>query len=98
MPRTASVVMYATRFCPYCMRARELLAAKGVEFTEIPVDADLEKRREMEVKSRQRTVPQIFVDGQHVGGFDDIHALDLAGELDVLLFPTSSLQSTPSVD
>lgn len=83
---TQRVVMYATRYCPYCMRARSLLDDKGVEFQEIRVDNDWEKRREMEVKSRRRTVPQIFVRGRHVGGYDELRALDLAGQLDPLLF------------
>ena len=83
---TQRVVMYATRYCPYCMRARALLDEKGVEFQEIRVDNDWEKRREMEVKSRRRTVPQIFIGGRHVGGYDELRALDLAGQLDPLLF------------
>ena len=83
---TQRVVMYATRYCPYCMRARSLLDEKGVEFQEIRVDNDWEKRREMEVKSRRRTVPQIFIGGRHVGGYDELRALDLAGQLDPLLF------------
>lgn len=83
---TQRVVMYATRYCPYCMRARSLLDDKGVEFQEIRVDNDWEKRREMEVKSRRRTVPQIFIGGRHVGGYDELRALDLAGQLDPLLF------------
>jgi glutaredoxin 3 len=83
---TQRVVMYATRYCPYCMSARSLLDEKGVEFQEIRVDNDWEKRREMEVKSRRRTVPQIFIGGRHVGGYDELRALDLAGQLDPLLF------------
>lgn len=83
---TQRVVIYATRYCPYCMRARSLLDEKGVDYDEVRVDADWEKRREMEVKSRRRTVPQIFVDGRHVGGYDELRALDLAGQLDPLLF------------
>lgn len=83
---TQRVVMYATRYCPYCMRARSLLDDKGVEVQEIRVDNDWEKRREMEVKSRRRTVPQIFIGGRHVGGYDELRALDLAGQLDPLLF------------
>ncbi len=83
----ARVEIYATPFCPYCMRARDLLDRKGVEYTEIRVDRDLDARREMETRSRQRTVPQIFIDGRHLGGFDDLHALDRNGSLDPLLFP-----------
>lgn len=81
------VEVYATPFCPYCMRARDLLERKGVAYAEIRVDRDLEKRREMENRSKRRTVPQIFIDGRHVGGFDDLHALDRSGGLDPLLFP-----------
>jgi glutaredoxin 3 len=69
------------------MRARDLLERKGVAYAEIRVDRDLEKRREMENRSKRRTVPQIFIDGRHVGGFDDLHALDRSGGLDPLLFP-----------
>ena len=79
--------MYATPFCPYCMRARDLLDRKGVAYTEIRVDRDPGKRREMEDRSKQRTVPQIFIDERHVGGFDDLYALDRNGGLDPLLFP-----------
>lgn len=89
-PDLPRVVVYATRFCPYCMRARELLDYKGVEYDEIAVDGDPERRREMELRSRRRTVPQIFIDGAHIGGYDDLHALDLAGKLDRLLFPGSA--------
>ena len=79
--------MYATPFCPYCMRARDLLDRKGVAYSEIRVDRDPGKRREMEDRSKQRTVPQIFIDERHVGGFDDLYALDRNGGLDPLLFP-----------
>jgi len=72
------------------MRARELLDFKGVEYEEVAVDGDPERRREMELRSRRRTVPQIFIDGTHIGGYDDLHALDLAGKLDRLLFPDYS--------
>ncbi len=87
MSGTGRVEIYTTRFCPYCMRARDLLQRKGIDFTEIPVDQDYEKRREMETRSERRTVPQIFIDGRHIGGFDDLHALDRTGGLDPLLFP-----------
>ena len=83
----ARIEMYATPFCPYCMRARDLFDRKGVDYTEIRVDRDLEKRREMENRSQRRTVPQIFIDGRHVGGFDDLYALERNGGLDPLLFP-----------
>lgn len=79
------VRMYSTRLCPYCMMARRLLKSKGVEVTEIPVDADPEQRRRMGEMTGRWTVPQIFIGERHVGGFDDIHALDQAGQLDPLL-------------
>lgn len=77
--------MYSTRFCPYCMRARELLSRKGVEFTDIGVDGDPELRREMMARSGRHTVPQIWIGDRHVGGFDDLWALEQAGQLDQLL-------------
>ena len=81
------VEVYATPFCPYCMRARDLLERKGVAYAEIRVDRDLEKRREMENRSKRRTVPQIFIGDYHVGGYDDLAALDRTGRLDALLEP-----------
>ena len=100
----ARVVIYGTRFCPYCMRARELLDYKGVEYLDVAVDRDPALRREMEVHSRRRTVPQIFVDGEHLGGYDDLHALELEGKLDPLLFPITMIReqwsaaSSPDVE
>jgi glutaredoxin 3 len=79
------VVMYATGWCPYCERARGLLARKNVAFEEIDIEADAEKRTEMLARSGRRTVPQIFVGEHHVGGCDDLHALEAAGGLDPLL-------------
>ncbi len=78
----AEVIVYATRFCPYCMLARRLLKKKGVEFEEISVSGDNTLWEEMEQKSGRNTVPQIFINGESVGGFDDIAALDRQGELD----------------
>lgn len=77
------VVMYAAGWCPYCARARKLLAGKGVAFEEIDVDAT--GREEMIRRSGRSTVPQIFIGDTHVGGSDDLHALDAAGKLDTLL-------------
>jgi glutaredoxin 3 len=76
------VIMYSTRFCPYCMRARRLLKSKGVEFTEIAVGGKNELWAEMEQRSGRNTVPQIFINDESVGGFDDIAALNRQGELD----------------
>lgn len=82
----AKVEMYTTMWCGYCARARSLLQRKGVEFEEIDVEADSAKRTEMVQRAHGgTTVPQIFIDGVHVGGSDDIAALDRAGKLDPLL-------------
>lgn len=77
--------MYASPFCGYCSAAKRLLAEKGVEYTEIDVVAEPERRIEMMERSGRRTVPQIFIGAKHVGGYDDLKALDVNGELDELL-------------
>jgi glutaredoxin 3 len=80
------IVVYSTPFCGYCGAAKRLLAGKGVEVTEVDVMFDPEQRAKMMEKSGgRRTVPQIFIDGQHIGGFDDLSALEASGELDRLL-------------
>ena len=80
------VVMYSTAVCPYCVRAERLLEAKGVTRIEkIRVDLDPEQRTIMMQKTGRRTVPQIYVGETHVGGFDDLYALDQAGKLEPLL-------------
>ena len=81
----ASVVMYSTRFCPYCMRARSLLESKGVAYTDIAVDGQPGLRREMTERSGRHTVPQIWIGEHHVGGFDDLARLEQQGRLDELL-------------
>ena len=81
----AKVVMYATSWCPYCERARALLTRKGVSFEEIDIDAAPARREEMMTRSGRRTVPQIFIGEVHVGGCDDMYALDAHGGLDPLL-------------
>ena len=82
----AKVTMYSTGTCPYCIMAERLLTAKGVAaIDKIRVDLEPAKRDEMTVKTGRRTVPQIFIGAQHVGGFDDLSALDRAGGLDSLL-------------
>jgi glutaredoxin 3 len=81
----ATVRVYSTAFCPYCVMAKRLLDSKGVAYQEIRVDQDLERRSEMMTLSGRRTVPQIFVGDTHVGGFDDLSSLDRAGGLDPLL-------------
>ena len=79
----AKVELYTTQWCGYCARARALLTKKGVSFTDIDVDGDGAKRKEMIQRSGGGlTVPQIFIDDEHIGGSDDLVALDRAGELD----------------
>jgi len=82
----ARVLMYTTAVCPYCVRAKQLLKARGVtEIEEVRVDLDPDRRDEMMQKTLRRTVPQIFIGETHVGGCDDLHALDAAGGLRPLL-------------
>lgn len=82
----AVIKMYSTAVCPYCNMAEKLLQSKGVQNIEkIRVDADPALREEMMQRTGRRTVPQIFIDDHHVGGFDDLSALDKAGGLDPLL-------------
>ena len=83
---TAHVLMYTTAVCPFCIRAKQLLKARGVtEIEEIRVDLDPVRRDEMMQKTQRRTVPQIFIGETHVGGCDDLHALDAAGKLKPML-------------
>lgn len=83
---SAPVLMYTTAVCPYCIRAKQLLAARGVtQIEEIRVDLDPERRDEMMQRTKLRSVPQIFIGTTHVGGCDDLHALDAAGKLQPLL-------------
>lgn len=79
------IVIYTTSWCPYCQRAKALLGRKGATFTEIDVDAVAGARDEMIKRSGRRTVPQIFIGATHVGGSDDLHALDAEDRLDALL-------------
>jgi len=80
------VEIYSTGSCPYCIRARGLLERKGVQYTEYRVDLNPELRPEMERRANGgNTVPQIFIDDRHIGGCDDMHALDADGQLDPLL-------------
>ena len=81
------VSMYSTRFCPYCVRARDLLDGKRVPYTDSAVDGSPEKRREMMERSGRYTVPQIWIGDQHVGGYDDLALLERQGSLDKLLSP-----------
>ena len=81
----AQVVIYNTAYCPYCTAAKALLRAKKVPFEEIDVTDDPQRRAEMEQRSHRRTVPQIFIDGHSIGGYDDARRLDATGDLDRLL-------------
>ena len=86
---TARVLMYATAACPFCQSAERLLVAKGATIEKIRVDLEPERRAEMTKKSGRQTVPQIWIGERHIGGCDDLYALDRAGELDPLLKATS---------
>ena len=82
---TPKVIIYTTAFCPYCVWARRLLDDKNVEYEDIRVDQFPERRPEMESRSKRTSVPQIFIGELHIGGFDDMSALDNAGRLDPIL-------------
>ncbi|MCC6918048.1 MAG: glutaredoxin 3 [Alphaproteobacteria bacterium] len=79
------VTIYTTAWCPYCHRAKALLTRKGVAFNEIDVTMDADTREEMARKAGRTSVPQIWIGEEHVGGSDDLHALERAGKLDALL-------------
>lgn len=79
------VVIYSSDWCPYCIRAKQLLGRKGVAYEEIKVDGQPQVRAEMTRKARQTSVPQIWIGGTHVGGCDDLYALERSGKLDALL-------------
>jgi glutaredoxin 3 len=81
----ARVVIYTANYCPYCSGAKALLRSRGIEFEEIDVTNDPARRIEMERLSSRKTVPQIFVEGHPIGGFDDVRRLDAAGQLEPLL-------------
>lgn len=81
----ASIEIYTTSYCPYCTRAKALLDRKGVDYQDIDVEHDTAKREEMMTRSGRRTVPQIFINGEAIGGCDDLHALDANGKLDTIL-------------
>jgi len=91
MTAVAPVLMYSTAVCPYCVRAEQLLRARGVveiekvEIEKVRIDLDPERRNEMQVRTGRRTVPQIFIGATHVGGADDLVALDRSGRLLPLL-------------
>lgn len=82
---TASVVIYTTRWCPFCIRAKHLLQQKQVSFEEIPVDSDRDLRAEMAQRAGRTSVPQIWINNEHIGGCDELYALERRGALDTLL-------------
>jgi glutaredoxin 3 len=92
---TASVKMYTRQWCGYCTAAQRLLASKNVAYEEIDCTGDQKTRRWLVEQTGRTTVPQIFIDGRSIGGYDDLSALDRSGELDRLLFgaPASTQQS-----
>jgi len=79
------IVIYTGRLCPYCTMAKSLLARKGATFTEIDVDSEPNLRQQLMEKTKRRTVPQIYIGDRHIGGFDDLQAMDMKKELDELL-------------
>lgn len=85
-----NIDLYSSRWCGFCMRAKMLLDSKGVEYNEIDVDQDSALRAQMMQRSSRRTVPQIFIDEVHVGGCDDLFALERSGQLDELLAKNSN--------
>jgi glutaredoxin 3 len=84
------VVMYGADWCGYCQRARALLERKGVVYEDIDVDVVPDARAQMQQRAGRSSIPQIFIGGQHIGGSDELHALDADGRLDALLKPTES--------
>ncbi len=81
----ARIQIYTTAICPYCLAAKQFLLGRGLDYDEVRVDADRQRRAEMTQISGRTSVPQIFVDGKSIGGYDDMVALDRAGEFDALL-------------
>lgn len=81
----ADILIYSSAVCPYCVAAKNYLKAKGLEYREVRIDLDATARKEMMDQAKRSSVPQIFVNGTHVGGFDDMVALDRAGNFTPLL-------------
>ena len=81
----SEVVIYTTRWCPFCIRAKALLDQKGVSYQEVPVDGDPATRQQMAERAGQTSVPQIWIDGQHIGGCDQLYGLERSSGLDPLL-------------
>lgn len=85
----ADILIYSSAICPYCLAAKNFLKSKGLAYREVRIDLDAVARKDMMDKAKRSSVPQIFVNGVHVGGFDDMVALDRAGKF------TSLLEQTP---
>ena len=81
----SNIIIYSTDFCPFCVRARNLFKRKNIEFTEMKITDDETKEKMIKKSGGRKSVPQIFIDDKHIGGYDDLHALDLSGKLDDLL-------------
>lgn len=81
----SKIEIYSSRICPYCVKAKALFDQKGVEYEELRIDLDTQLAIKMQELTGLRTVPQIFINGQHVGGCDDLYALEAQGKLDPLL-------------
>ena len=81
----AAVIIYTTRWCPYCIRAKQLLDSKGIDYQTISVDGRPDLRQEMTEKAGRHTVPQIWIGDHHIGGCDDLYALEYASKLDRML-------------
>jgi len=90
----SQVLMYRTRFCPYCVMAGRLLKKKGVEYEEVDVSRDHERRAWLLETTGRRTVPQIFIAGRPIGGCDELHALERSGELDDMLEQAADADKT----
>ncbi len=83
--KMAKAELYTTGLCAYCVAAKNLLKHKGIDYAEIRIDTDPAKRDEMLTRTQKRTVPQIFINGQHIGGYDDLVAADRSGKLATIL-------------
>ena len=89
----SSVTIYTSSYCTYCRRAKRLLERKQVDYEEVRLDEDAEKRKELVEKLNWRTVPMIFVNEQFIGGYDELSALERSGELDRMLGPSAQSDS-----
>lgn len=97
-PAATKIVIYGTEICPYCTAARMLLKKKGVDFEDVLVSGNDELRQEMQRRSGGRTVPQIFINDEPIGGFDDMYKLDQEGRLDTMLGRTTVEKSGTSIN